>query len=71
MTLKQGILLRGCATFLSTDGVAQRCLAAPLVAIGWREQGSADRYLLLTGHPTAPDDRAIQAQLALALATAA
>jgi hypothetical protein len=51
--------------------VSDLCPAAPLLAIGWRERGSADFFILLSDHPAVADDRAIQARLAHALTTAA
>jgi hypothetical protein len=54
-------------------GVTDLCPAAPLLAIGWREQkkASTDCFILLTDHPALADDHALQARLALALTTVA
>ena len=53
-------------------GVSDLCPAAPLLAIGWREQKtSTDFFILLADHPAVADDCAIQARLALALTTVA
>src|SRR5215469_6615513 len=53
-------------------GVSDLCPGAPLLAIGWREQKtSTDFFILLTDHTALADDRALQAQLALALTTVA
>lgn len=52
--------------------VSDLCPAAPLLAVGWREQKtSTDFFILLADHPAMADDRALQARLALALTTVA
>jgi len=57
---------------LSPAGVSDWRPAAPLLAIGSREQkASTDFFILLADHPAVADDRALQVWLALALTTVA